>query len=418
MIEIVSPAIVLRSKFVMPSSKEYSDYVSYIDREDAKRKIEVAGGAKEENNFAVYHSFIDYVGDEEKKGELFTSSKDSITKTDAESLKEDFKVAEKNGSPMWQDVISFDNEWLEEQGLYDQKNNKLDEGKLKNVVRSTMNNLFQSENMEHSALWTASFHYNTDNIHVHIATVEPIPTRKKIKYYDNENGEWKEEYRAKRKQGSLDRMKSTVVNQIVDRTETYQRLDELIKGTVQQKRESDIKFFNDERLSKLLFQTMTLLPDDLRQWKYGYESINDARPYIDEIVDIYLDAHHEEDMQELNQLLDEQVTLSKRLYGEDSAHEKYKDTKLDELKKRMGNAVLTEMRDYQMGERRRSSAKSFPKNNVNDKVRREIQVNRYRARSELYFAIMHMKYAMRKTFHEYQKDRNISEYDRMMDGYE
>ncbi|WP_254843961.1 relaxase MobL [Virgibacillus dokdonensis] len=55
--------------------------------------------------------------------------------------------------------------------------------------------------------------------------------------------------------------------------------------------------------------------------------------------------NHATEMQELNQLLDEQVEISKRLYGEDSKHEAYKQTKINDLKKRMGNAVLTEMRE-------------------------------------------------------------------------
>ncbi|WP_280157291.1 relaxase MobL [Virgibacillus chiguensis] len=76
-----------------------------------------------------------------------------------------------------------------------------------------------------------------------------------------------------------------------------------------------------------------------------YESVNDARPYIDEMVFIYLETNHATEMQELNQLLDEQVEISKQLYGEDSKHEAYKQTKLNDLKKRMGNAVLTEMRE-------------------------------------------------------------------------
>ncbi|WP_283159461.1 hypothetical protein [Virgibacillus pantothenticus] len=38
----------------------------------------------------------------------------------------------------------------------------------------------------------------------------------------------------------------------------------------------------------------------------------------------------------MNQLLDKQVDISRRLYGEDSKHEAYKHTKLNDLKKRMG----------------------------------------------------------------------------------
>lgn len=91
-----------------------------------------------------------------------------------------------------------------------------------------------------------------------------------------------------------------------------------------------------KRTKKLYMLALAQLPNDLRQWKYGYESVNDARPYIDEMVSIYLETNHATEMQELNQLLDEQVDISKRLYGEDSKHEAYKQTKLNDLKKRMG----------------------------------------------------------------------------------
>jgi len=32
--------------------------------------------------------------------------------------------------------------------------------------------------------------------------------------------------------------------------------------------------------------------------------------------------------------------------------------------------------------------------------------------------MMKLSKAMRRTFHDYQKDRNMQEFDRMMDGYE
>src|SRR5699024_440414 len=124
-------------------------------------------------------------------GELFTNEDDFLTEDKKKEMKKYFQLAQKNKSPMWQDVISFDNDWLEKQGLYHSETNEVDEMKLKNVVRESMTALLKSEYMNDTAKWTASIHYNTDNIHVHIATVEPIPTREKIKYYDKETKEWK-----------------------------------------------------------------------------------------------------------------------------------------------------------------------------------------------------------------------------------
>src|SRR5690625_7773322 len=71
-----------------------------------------------------------------------------------------------------------------------------------------MQTMLAAERMQQSAIWTASLHYNTDNIHVHIATVEPHPTRDVMNVFDKETNTWREEYRAKRKPKTLDKMKS------------------------------------------------------------------------------------------------------------------------------------------------------------------------------------------------------------------
>ena len=70
------------------------------------------------------------------------------------------------------------NRWLEQNGIYDSQKQILDEQKLKEVTRLAVNRLLKSEGLEH-AVWSAGIHYNTDNLHVHIATVEPYPMREK-----------------------------------------------------------------------------------------------------------------------------------------------------------------------------------------------------------------------------------------------
>ncbi|ODV56322.1 hypothetical protein BG258_10620 [Lysinibacillus fusiformis] len=88
-----------------------------------------------------------------------------------------------------------------------------------------------------SAVWSAAIHYNTDNLYVHIATVEPIPTRVKKWTMNLETGKWEEQVRAKRKQGSLDKMKSKVANLIMDRTKERNLVTDLIRGSVNLKKE-------------------------------------------------------------------------------------------------------------------------------------------------------------------------------------
>lgn len=407
-----SPAVVLKSKFILPTSKEYTEYVNYIDRDDAKVNVNIDRDSSNATDFSLFHSFMDYMDDEEKHGELFTDTKDTLSDNEKGNLKKVFQEGQENGSPMWQDVISFDNVWLEEQGLYNSKTHTINEKEVRNIVRETMNTMMKNEQMR-NAVWTASVHYNTDNIHIHVATIEPNPTREKKSYYSQEENRFVLQYRAKRKQGTLDKMKSRVVNLIVDRSQEYNRIDELIRGTVHFKKEKGINFSTDKRTADLFEKALSLLPKDKSQWQYGYHSINPARPYIDEIVDVYLDTYHKDDMEELNEKLDEQVNISKELYGENSRHEQYKQTKLDDLKKRMGNAVLTEMRNHVRNQReiyRKQTTLNIPQ--------KKHRYQQWKKNSGVHFALLRLNYTLRKSHHEYEKDRNIQEFDQMMDGYE
>ncbi|QKY71354.1 MobP2 family relaxase [Lentibacillus sp. CBA3610] len=412
-----SPAVVLRSKFVTPGSNTFNDYINYIDREDAKRHIHVNQSSKETDDFVVFHDFMDYMDDEAKQGELFTKNNDQLNPNDKKILKQQFQKAQQNESPMWQDVISFNNKWLMEQGFYNPKTHTVYEANMRKVVRETMDTVLKSEGMENSAVWTASLHYNTDNIHVHIASTETYPTRETMDVFDKESQTWREEYRAKRKPKTLDKMKSKVANMILDRTHERNKIDDLVRGTVHHKKENGVSLSTYRQTKELFQEAMNHLPSDKKQWRYGYQSINEARPYIDDITTIYLQQFHPDDMEQLHQQLDDEVNVMKEMYGEGSDYETYKQTKLDDLKKRMGNAVLSEMRDYAKAQ----NNLSFQPKRLN-RWQSFNQQHSFTDRHQTVYAfnasMMKLSKAMRRTFHDYQKDRNMQEFDRMMDGYE
>src|SRR5699024_8057364 len=323
-----SPAVVLRSKFVTPQSNTFSNFINYIDREDAKTHVNVHASSKEDD-FHVFYHFMDYMDDSAKQGALFTKSQDNLNDDNKKLIKQQFQLAQQNESPMWQDVISFDNEWLAKQGLYHPTTHTVDETNMRKVVRETMATVLKSEGMKNSAVWTASLHYNTDNIHVHIASTEPYPTRDKMDVFDKETQTWKEEYRAKRKPKTLDKMKSKVANMILDREHERNKIDDLVRGTVHHKKENGVSLSTYRKTNELFQEAMKHLPSDKKQWQYGYHSINDARPYIDEITNVYLQQFHGDDMEQLHQQLDDEVNVMKEMYGEGSDYETYKQTKLD-----------------------------------------------------------------------------------------
>ncbi len=170
MSEIVSGVNVM-TEFCKPVSHVFANYINYIDRLDSKRN----------EMLSTYSLYNDYMDNPEKTTGLFTKGKLQLKPEEKDALKKVFETARGNGSLMWQTVISFDNRWLEKYGVYDSKTNILDENKLKEVATGAINKMLENEHLE-NAVWSGAIHYNTDNIHIHVATVELIPMRQQKEY--------------------------------------------------------------------------------------------------------------------------------------------------------------------------------------------------------------------------------------------
>ncbi|PHE83664.1 hypothetical protein COF81_30685, partial [Bacillus pseudomycoides] len=253
----VTPGVVTVSRFVTADGKTFQDYVEYVDREDAKRE-----GEAHQKMFSLYQ---DYMGDAEKTSSLFTEHSNGLKENEKKDLKKMFQLAQKNKSIMWQDVITFDNDWLAEHGVYDPRTRTVDETKLMDVTRLAMKEMLKREKLEHTAVWSGAIHYNTDNLHIHVATVEPFPTRD----------------RGKRKQKTLDAMKGKVVQNIMDRGQEQKQINDLIRKNMVAKKKEDSTFTWCNRELKPLFQFIyKRLPEDKRQWQYSYNTLRPLRPHL------------------------------------------------------------------------------------------------------------------------------------------
>ena len=247
-------------------------------------------------------------------------------KLDAKKL---FAKAQKNRSILWQDVFSFDNKWLEKQGLYNPKTKELDEKKVKDAVRKSIEFAVEKKCIAETCIWNGAIHFNTDNIHVHVAICEPNPTIQ----------------RGKRTQKTLDIMKSKFVNELLDSRENFLDINNIIrKDIVDSKKNSKIK--EDKKLKELTKNVIQNLPKDKRHWHYGYNTMNDAKKYLDEMTKYYIDTYKKDEFKELISRLDKQEDILKETYGvgQRSKFKDYKENKIDELYKRMGNAFLTEIK--------------------------------------------------------------------------
>lgn len=331
---MTTPAIVLKTQFTLASAKgkgvqakgvKFKDFVDYMDRKNTHAH---------ENEFAGYQ---DYMSNEEKSTGLFTSDKDSLNDADKRDVKAIIQKAQKDKSIMWQDVISFDNEWLKEIGVLQTKDGEpfIDEVKLKQATRNAVNTMWKNEGIADSIYWTAAIHYNTDNIHVHVASVQTRDMR----------------FRGKRKQGSLDKAKSVIAHTLIDRSKENEKLNDFIRnkviGSMKQNEIMSLKNKVFDRSLVNQFKKIHLqLPSDKRTWKYGMNAMTDLRPELNRLTDMYIQRYYKDEFESFKKDLDKEVKLYERTYGSASRAQKYRETKMDDLYKRCGNTILQEMKTY------------------------------------------------------------------------
>ena len=178
----ITPAIVAVSSFSKPQGKAYQGMIDYMDRDEAVRVDNLS-------KFNIFSNMLEYTDNDVKTileqqeeiqemSNIFTREKNKLTLKEKKQMKDTFDKAQEKASLMWQTIISFDNKYLEENNIYDSKTSKFDEERLIIAARSSIEVMLKKEKLSH-AVWAANIHYNTDNIHIHISTVEPVPMRQK-----------------------------------------------------------------------------------------------------------------------------------------------------------------------------------------------------------------------------------------------
>ena len=236
-------------------------------------------------------------------------------------------------------VLSFDNRWLEKQGLYDSSTHTLNAEKIKELTRNSMKKMLEKEGISESAVWSAAIHYNTEHIHVHIATVEPGRSQRPMR----ENGEPKGVWR----QSTLKAGKASVVNGILMQQEENRLINDLIrKNIVGGKREKMIAY--DKDLRQAFLKVYNNLPANKQHWNYNSTSMGSLnRKNLDELSRLYIQKFHQKDYEAFKDNVKKQQEKYKEAYGDgDKIVNQYAENKEKELYERLGNSILKEMKEY------------------------------------------------------------------------
>lgn len=354
----------MTGKFARPSSGAFQSYIEYMDRENAVRNEayeQYSAFTASEGTSELYEGdseetmdgYIKYMANPIKTSNLFTLETNSLDSDDIAELKSAFIQASESGSPMWQDVFSFRNEWLVEHGYLDPITNQLDEKKIQNATRLGMNAMLKKEDMTHSAIWTASIHYNTDNIHVHIATVEPKSTRDMHTYTDPKTNMTITERKGYRSRATLRSMKSAFANQLIGLEAERARIDELKKKMIEGMR-SEIGKSTITQYGDLLQQIIEKLPPQKGYQKYGYAEKFDFKKPLDQMINIFLKENYSELLNEIQERQERISFEEEAAFGEGRTSS---ENKMKTLYTRLGNSILNHIKELDIQPKRNQHAR-------------------------------------------------------------
>ncbi|MCC9885512.1 hypothetical protein HK151_12455 [Streptococcus agalactiae] len=252
-----------------------------------------------------FQEYIDYMNrsyaTEKQSDELtaiFTQDANYLQREKVTGLKQKLEQANQNGSLLWQGVISFNNEFLATQGLYDRATGHVDQHAIKTVMRDVIPKMIAKEGLSESAFWWGNIHLNTDNIHVHFGLSEVESKREKIFYQPRH----RMEYRGNFSQKTIQKCKSDVFHGLInDKTRSALLRKEQILANLKANLIDQV--FQESRVvhsteKNFLEQAYNHLPFQ-KKWRYGSNAKDFAVSKF--FLDKYLDSYFEHDGKALYQ---------------------------------------------------------------------------------------------------------------------
>jgi len=256
------------------ADQDFEKYLGYMARIGALAKVEHRTSKEEQELQRVTKASQELGEFHPTKDKLllgvYTSDMDQVHLGDLQHIRDKLNSAQKHGSVMWQDVVSFDNVFLVKHKILNQETGKLDETLLRKATASMMEVMENEMDPPlYRPYWTASIHRNTDNVHIHIAIVEEENHRPIIER-TNKFDEVVSQPRGKRTQKTIDHMKSKFANTLFDTSELTKQIS-IHRDAVRQGVKTSLQEnLNDKQLQKQLNEIMAMLPSNRQSWNYAF----------------------------------------------------------------------------------------------------------------------------------------------------
>ena len=334
---MATPAVVFVNQFLYDwhiGSLDYTDYIKRPSAQISKEKVD------DDNDYYGYmgrEQAQKYQNDDSEYTTIFDAENDNLTVEQIEHYRELERQSKAEGCPKYIPVMSFDNNFLINNGLM--TGGRVDVQKIKDVSRKAINALVNtSKKLDASNVyWTADLHVNTDNVHVHFSLLEyhRLVDRQKVNARD---GKDMIELKA------FEKFKSTVANNII----LEKRTPELTKF----KRENLIpEFASSVTASKELLDLIKKLPPPKPKvgWQYSRKEIVPFHSDINKCIDKIIDSneplrrqfnHYRMSLQTMNNQYQE-------FYGDrvDTETLSYSENQMNDFYVRAGNKLLQALLD-------------------------------------------------------------------------
>lgn len=291
-----------------------------------------------------FQEYIDYMNrsyaTEKQSDELtaiFTQDANYLQREKVTELKQKLEQAHDNGSLLWQGVISFDNEFLAAQGLYDRATSRVDQQAIKTVMRDVIPKMIAKEGLSESAFWWGNIHLNTDNIHVHFGLSEVESKREKFFYQPRH----RMEYRGNFSQKTIQKCKSDVFHGLInDKIRSALLRKEQILANLKANLIDQV--FQESRVVRsteknFLEQAYNHLPFQ-KKWRYGSNAKDFAVSKF--FLDKYLDSYFEHDGKALYQEFLQETRAFLQNY--EGAYSAEKNQTYEKLRKIDGQVIRTQ----------------------------------------------------------------------------
>lgn len=320
-----SPGVVMMFDFVMPQkgSGSFANYIKYMARLEAFIKKD-SGSLAQVDHKGLFDGYVDYMRNDDKTDGLFTATIDKVDLEKQNQLKDAFVKSQSLGCPLYRGVISFNNDFLKELGLY---SGSPDLYKIKEVTRAAVETIAAKSHLDNlNITWTGAIHTNTDNVHVHLAISE---------------NEYKKRRFDKLPIEAIDSAKSVVANKLIGSEEAIIRTQ-----LVREKLLPEFKKTSATAAPLFLVELMDRLPEGPK-WLYGAKGFEPYRQHVDTAVNYLISCSPKlsQSFEDYVSRLDAFASKAERIYGTGSRNlaGQTKENRLADFYNRAGNILLKEL---------------------------------------------------------------------------